>query len=73
MFDGRTTIQKLRVPSREGGNVSVTDVTSRLVMTNQVDARGNHQVNVAQLQSGTYFIKVASDKAAHTQKLVVAH
>ena len=54
-------------------NLSLTDVTGRLVMTNQVDARGNHQVNVAQLQSGTYFIKVASDKAAHTQKLVVAH
>jgi hypothetical protein len=53
--------------------ISLTDVTGRQVMVKESDARSTEQLSVSQLQSGIYFITVATDKATHTQKIVLKH
>jgi hypothetical protein len=54
-------------------NISVVDVTGRQVMVKESDAKSNDQIDLSKLTSGTYFINIATDKATHSEQIVVKH
>jgi hypothetical protein len=53
--------------------ISVLDMTGREVMTLDTITTKAAGVDMTQLQSGIYFIKVTTDQAQHTEKVVLQH
>jgi PKD repeat protein len=53
--------------------VQVLDMTGRVVLSTDAQTNGATRLNLSSLQSGVYFIKVATDKAQHTERIVVQH
>ena len=66
---------EIKFTSAQAGNIniSITDVTGRQVLSKVSNGKATEQINVSHLPSGTYFIRLATDKATHTEKLSVKH
>ncbi|HRO44016.1 MAG TPA: PKD domain-containing protein [Flavipsychrobacter sp.] len=54
-------------------NIHVADITGRVVYSTEAKANGVSTINLAHLNTGVYFIKIATDKAQHTERLMIQH
>jgi hypothetical protein len=54
-------------------NVIVMDITGRTLKTLTTKTNQSARINISELQEGIYFIKVASDRAQHTEKIILQH
>ena len=54
-------------------NISVVDVTGRQVIVRESNAKSNDQIDLSKLTSGTYFINITTEKATHSEQIVVKH
>lgn len=52
-------------------NVRISDMTGRIIYEKAANTNAATSIRLENVPSGMYFIKVASDKAQHTQKLVI--
>lgn len=51
--------------------VALFDINGRQVMSTKVDLTNTGIVNISSLSSGVYVVKINTDSASHTQKLVI--
>lgn len=61
----------INVKNAENANIQVFDILGKLILSQQniaIDA----QVNVSQLQAGTYFMKISKDNLVATKKFLIA-
>ncbi|WP_139855797.1 T9SS type A sorting domain-containing protein [Aequorivita sinensis] len=60
----------LNLKNAENANIDVYDILGKLILTqNNIDV--DAQINVANLQAGTYFIKISKDNSVTTKKFLV--
>jgi len=57
--------------SDDMATVVITDISGKKVISTQVEMSNNASVNVSELQTGFYFMNVATEFGNHTQKLIV--
>jgi PKD repeat protein len=51
--------------------VMIMDLAGRTVASTTLNASGNTSMNISQLNSGVYFIRIASENGQHTEKLIL--
>lgn len=54
-------------------NIQVADITGRIVFTTEAATSSVTKLDLSALGSGVYFIKIATDKAQHSEKLMIGH
>ena len=54
-------------------SIAISDMTGRVVMTQELESRGEQHIQVAHLPAGTYSIQVTADQATRSEKLIIAH
>ena len=53
------------------GVIAIYDINGRQVMREQLDLTNTATINTASLATGVYVLKITSENAAHTQKLII--
>lgn len=53
--------------------IEVVDMTGRKVYSTTAETNQSKVLNLSNLQSGAYFIKVVTDKAQHSEKIMIQH
>ncbi|MCB0452883.1 MAG: T9SS type A sorting domain-containing protein, partial [Aequorivita sp.] len=60
----------INLKNAENANVQVFDVLGKLILS-QNNIAVDAQINVSQLQAGTYFMKISKDNLITTKKFVI--
>ncbi|MCB0465865.1 MAG: T9SS type A sorting domain-containing protein, partial [Aequorivita sp.] len=61
----------INVKNAENANIQVFDVLGKLILSQQ-DIAMDAQINVSQLQAGTYFMKISKDNLVTTKRFLIA-
>jgi len=55
----------------ENASVQITDVTGRLVFSTDTQTTGSNTINLSHLNAGVYLVKVVTQNAQHTERIVL--
>jgi hypothetical protein len=57
--------------ANSSSTVMIMDLAGRTVASTTLNASGSTTMNISQLNSGVYFIRIASENGQHTEKLIL--
>lgn len=57
--------------TNETAAINITDLSGKVVLNTEVSMNNSSKVNVSNLQTGFYFMTVATENGTHTQKLII--